>query len=182
MFKTQCFLIALAFNAVISSASAEADKKFDFDIAAGIASEQLQLFAQQTQQALIYPVAQMRELRSQAVVGRMSAIEAITQMLGDSTYRAVLGKGNILTVVAVRQAKLEENSMQFKQKPLAGIVGLLSLVLGGTGQAQESEPSRAQESWRSENQAPVLEEIQVIGTHIEGVQITDTLPVSVLEK
>jgi hypothetical protein len=153
---------------------------FEFDIAAADAGKALKRFALQAQKQVLYPAQRIRGVKTRSLRGRYTVNEGIARLLQGTGLEAVFANQQILTVVANKGANVEENPMNVQKKKLSSAVGFITALLGGAVSAEVIDPSSSHAAMLKQDQSPVLEEIQVIGTYIKGVTITDTLPVTIL--
>lgn len=84
---------------VIAASSSEANNRRNFEIPAGEAGRTLRIFSQQSGEQIIYPVEELRGLRTEAVNGRMTAGEALAKMLERSGLGVVQDEASGALVV-----------------------------------------------------------------------------------
>src|SRR5436309_94431 len=77
--------LALAFASVAPAA----EKKRRFDLPAGEAVTALKQFSEQSGEQIVYPIAQVRRVRTNAVRGELTPREALERMLAGTELRVV---------------------------------------------------------------------------------------------
>jgi len=82
------FCLSSIFIVALRLGAAEATKK-SFDLPAGDAATTLKAFTQQSGEQIVYPVEQMRGVKTNAVTGELSARAALDLMLKDTGLVAV---------------------------------------------------------------------------------------------
>lgn len=166
LMATTAFVITLAEPAAAQAASAAA--AVTFDIPGGELGPALRRFANQSRAELMFDAAQLRGRRTAGVKGRLSPAVALTRLIQGTGAQLVRDPSGAWLVRVAGQPSVRP----------AGQAAPLPTPAPAPQVDGQSEPVPETPNTAVETEE---EEIVVVGTQIRGADVTDILPVTVLD-
>jgi outer membrane receptor protein involved in Fe transport len=148
------------------------------EVAAGDLTAALESLARQIGVELVYQSDQLNGLKTEGVVGMLSAEEAVTKLLEGTALTLRTDSSGAMLIARPREGESEATSLvnasQFMDGRRASAENQTSSL---TNQSEGSEQKTTEDSSKNPRNKEVMEEIVVTGTHIRGAHSASPLTV-----
>lgn len=142
-----------------------------FDVPSEDAGKSIPEFARQAQIQVIAPGEQLHGVSTPPIKGAYDVLAALDLMLKGTGLKASRSAEGIVTISSLETKKREEREDMSPKNSTS----VLAMVLGMI--AASSTGSRAQQTAAND-----VEQVVVVGTHIQGAPTTEALPVTVVNQ
>ena len=172
-----CGAVLISTLCCIAPASAQVRQ---FDVPSEDAGRSIPEFARQAQIQIVAPGDQLHGVITPPIKGAYDVFVALNLMLKGTGLKASRSAEGIVTLSLIETKKSEEREDMSPRNSTSVLAVLFGMLASNSAVAQT--PAAAAEEQQRIAAREAVESVTVVGTHIQGAQTTEALPVTVVDQ